>query len=333
MRAPEFWWRPRPGLLARLLQPLGWIHGAVTLARMRRSGVDAGLPVICVGNFIAGGAGKTPTTIALVALLQARGETPFVLTRGYGGTLAGPIEVDTALHGAEATGDEALLLARRARTIVARERPMGARLAKAQGASVVVMDDGLQNPSLAKTLRIAVVDGGSGVGNGLCLPAGPLRAPLAGQLAQTDALVVIGAGEPGEAVSRMARDHGLPVLKASLEPAAGIAKRLAGTKVIAVSGIGRPAKFVATLEAAGATIIAQRAFGDHHAYGAGDVAALIIEAKQRGALIATTEKDMTKLDPLWPAAERDRLLVVPVALRFDQPGQITALMDQALPKR
>lgn len=333
MRAPGFWWRPRPGALARLLQPVGWLYGAITLRRMRRSGVQAGLPVICVGNFVAGGAGKTPTGIAIATLLLQRGETPFMLTRGYGGTLSGPIEVDPISHLASEVGDEALLLARQARTIVARERPAGAALAKALGASVIVMDDGLQNPSLAKHLRLAVVDGASGVGNGLCLPAGPLRAPLEGQFGSTDAVIVIGAGEAGMAVAKRARERGLAVLMAQLEPPPEVVARLGGQAVMAVSGIGRPEKFVATLSAAKARIVAERAFGDHHAYVASDVSALIVEAKTRNCLIATTEKDMTKLGPLWPPAERERLIVVPVALSFAEAAEIDALLDLALKSR
>jgi tetraacyldisaccharide 4'-kinase len=333
MRAPAFWWRPRPGALARLLQPIGWLYGAITLRRMHRAGAQVGIPVICVGNFIAGGAGKTPTSIAIAALLRQRGETPFMLTRGYGGTLAGPLEVEPERHLASEVGDEALLLARQARTIVSRDRPAGAALAKSLGASTIVMDDGLQNPSLAKQLRLAVVDGASGIGNGLCLPAGPLRAPLGGQFDATDAVIVIGDGDAGSAVAAAARQRGLPVLAAWLEPLPEVAAHLAEQAVIAVSGIGRPEKFVATLSATKARIVAAHAFGDHHAYSAGDVSALLAEAKARDCLIATTEKDMTKLGPLWPAEERARLIVVPVALRFAEPVATEALLDLALKGR
>jgi tetraacyldisaccharide 4'-kinase len=329
MRAPGFWWREAPGALPWLLWPLGWLYGTITLARMRQPGSDAGIPVICVGNFVAGGAGKTPTAMALAAVLASRGETPFVLMRGYGGRLRGPVEVDPAHHAAHAVGDEPLLMARHARTIVARERPAGAALARALGASAIVMDDGLQNPALAKRLRLAVVDGASGAGNGFCLPAGPLRAPLAGQLSATDAVVLIGPGAPGEAVAELARARGVAILKARLEPAPEAVVKLKGRKVIAVSGIGRPEKFARTLREAGAIVVTERAFGDHHAYTAGDVAAVLAEAEARDALVATTEKDMTKLAPLWPAAARDRLLAVPVTLVFDEPERIAGLVAAA----
>ena len=329
MRAPGFWWR-QPGALAWFLAPLAALYGAITLRRMLREGTDIGVPVICVGNFVAGGAGKTPTAIAMAGLLARRGETPFVLMRGYGGSLVGPVEVHAAHHAAHAVGDEPLLMARHARTIVARDRTAGALLARALGASVVVMDDGLQNPTLAKRLRLAVVDGASGVGNGFCVPAGPLRAPLAGQLAQTDAVLLIGTGTAGEAVAAATRQRNVAVIHAHLEPAPEAAARLQGQDVLAVSGIGRPAKFAATLRQAGARIVAERAFGDHHAYAAGDVAALVAEARERDCLIATTEKDMVKLGPLWPDAERHRLLPVPVSLVFAEPDRVEAMLAAAI---
>jgi tetraacyldisaccharide 4'-kinase len=326
MRAPRFWWREAPGAIAWLLWPLGWLYGAITLRRMQGAGSEAGVPVICVGNFVAGGAGKTPTAMALAALLTQRGETPFVLMRGYGGALAGPVEVDPAHHAAGNVGDEPLLMARHVRTIVARNRPAGAAFARALGASVVVMDDGLQNPTLAKRLSLAVVDGASGVGNGLCIPAGPLRAPVAGQLAATDAVIVIGVGAAGKAVAALARSQGVAVLKAHLQPSTEALARLRGQSVIAVAGIGRPEKFTATLREAGAQVVAERGFADHHAYGASDVAAVLADARTRDCLVATTEKDFTKLGPLWPAAERGRLVVVPVTLVFDEPARIAAIV-------
>ncbi len=315
---------------ARLLAPLGWLYGALTLWRMRRSGARIGIPVICVGNFVAGGAGKTPTTLALLRLLGDLGQTPFALTRGYGGSLAGPIEVDRQTHGPAEIGDETLLLAAQARTIVSRKRAPGGVLARELGAGVVVMDDGLQNPGLAKDLRLAVVDGESGVGNGLCLPAGPLRAPLAGQLEQCDAVLVIGPGEAGDSVAGMANETGLAVLRARLEPSVASRVRLAGRRVIAVSGIGRPAKFEATLRQAGAEIVDHRSFPDHHAYTPAEIAKLLAEAREQSCPIATTEKDWTKLAGSWPAAERERVIVVAVGLVFDDPSALTALVTRTL---
>lgn len=332
MRAPGFWWRSPPTALAWLLQPLGALYGAITLRRMRRPGAEAGIPVICVGNFVAGGAGKTPTTLALAARLAAMGETPFALTRGYGGKLSGPLRVDPSRHSAADVGDEPLLLAARLPTVVARERHAGAALAREAGASLVLMDDGLQNPSLHKDLRVAVVDGAVGVGSGLCLPAGPLRAPLAGQLEHVDALIVIGEGAAGDHVAVQALTVGKRVLRASLMPPADIQAELAGPPVLAVSGIGRPEKFAATLRAARARLAGERAFGDHHAYSADEVAALIAEAKAKSCRVAVTEKDMVKLAPLWPAAERLLLLCVPVTLVFEDEAALDALLRDALAK-
>lgn len=327
LRAPRFWWRETPTLLARLLQPLGSLYGRITLQRMRQPGTDTGVPVICVGNFIAGGAGKTPTAIALARLLAERGEKPFVLMRGYGGRLTGPVEVDPDRHRAADVGDEPLLMARHARTVIARDRLAGARLAGGLGASVVVMDDGLQNPSLVKHLKLAVVDGHSGAGNGLCLPAGPLRAPLAEQMNEADAIVVIGPGAAGERVAAVARAQKKPVLTAILKPADAAVAQLRGQKVVALSGIGRPEKFAATLREAGATVIAEQAHGDHHAYGEGDVAAALAAAREHGARVATTEKDWTKLAPLWPEDALGSLVVMPVSLVFAEPRAIIGLLD------
>jgi len=326
LSAPSFWWREKPTLPALLLWPLGFLYGQITLRRMRQPGAEIGLPVLCVGNFIAGGAGKTPTAIALVRMLQRRGQTPFVLMRGYGGRLAGPVEVDPDRHDAAAVGDEPMLMARHVRTVIARDRVAGAKLARGLGASVIVMDDGLQNPALAKKLKLAVVDGLGGIGNGLCLPAGPLRAPLSGQLAETDAVVVIGKGKAGAEVAAMAQAEGKPVILARLEPERTAAERLRGRKVLALSGIGRPEKFAATLREVGATAVSQHAFGDHHAYTPADIAAVLTEATQQQALIATTEKDWTKLAALWPVAEAARLVVLPVRLVFEAPERVEGLL-------
>lgn len=326
LRAPRFWWRAEPTLLARLLQPLGFVYGLITLRRMRQPGTEAGLPVVCIGNFIAGGAGKTPTAIALARLLEERGQKPFVLMRGYGGRLTGPVEVDPDRHRAADVGDEPLLMARHARTVIARDRVAGARLARGLGASIVVMDDGLQNPSLVKHLKLAVVDGTSGAGNGLCLPAGPLRAPLAEQMSETNAVIVIGPGTAGEQVAAAARAQNKPVLRALLKPAYAAVEQLGGQRVVALSGIGRPEKFAATLREAGASIVAEQVHGDHHAYGPADITAALAEARRHGALVATTEKDWTKLALLWPEDAGGSVVVVSVSLVFAESAAITGLL-------
>src|SRR5580700_4417453 len=189
MREPAFWWQSGSGTW---LAPLGAIYGAVAAARMRLRGQRAGVPVICVGNLTVGGSGKTPAALAVAHLLHAAHQRPFFLSRGYGGRLAGPVRVNPAVHRAADVGDEPLLLARLAPTVVARDRPAGAKFAQFAGAGVIVMDDGFQNPSLAKTLAIVVVDGRRGIGNGRIIPAGPLRAPLGIQLDHAQAIVVVG---------------------------------------------------------------------------------------------------------------------------------------------
>ena len=219
MRAPAFWWTPGPGMIAWLLAPVGWIWGRVAARRMGLPGETLAAPVICIGNFVVGGAGKTPVALAVADLLRRGGRRPAFLSRGHGGSLgASPVAVEAAHHGAADIGDEPLLLARHAPTIVARDRVAGARAALSAGADVIVMDDGLQNPALAKRLTIAVVDAGVGVGNGLCLPAGPLRAPLNPQWALADAIVLVGDGAAGDQVARAAHDHGKTVFRARLAP-------------------------------------------------------------------------------------------------------------------
>lgn len=291
-RAPRFW--SVPGSLAgTLLTPIGALIGAVTLHRMGQPGEAVGLPVICIGNPTVGGTGKTPTAIALLNALTARGAHPFALLRGHGGREPGPLRVDLGRHGPSDVGDEALLLARHAPTIVSRDRPAGARLALAEGATHVVMDDGFQNPSLVKDASLLLVDAAAGIGNGHVLPAGPLRAPLKPQLARADAVLVVGEGTAG---LQAARDAGAPTIEAgALVPVAEDARAIEGERVLAFAGIGRPDKFFATLEAVGAQIVARQAFPDHHPYGADEIQALVAKAQAAGLTLVTTEKDAVRL--------------------------------------
>ncbi|MDF2620668.1 MAG: tetraacyldisaccharide 4-kinase [Xanthobacteraceae bacterium] len=295
MRAPDFWWRRERSTLAALLSPLGAAVGAATLARMRRPGAEVGIPVVCVGNPTVGGAGKTPAVIAIAKRLMAKGLQPAILTRGYGGRLKGPVKVDSLLHSAEDVGDEPLLHARAAPTFVARDRLAGAQMAAQADADILIMDDGFQNPTLAKSLSILVVDAGVGVGNGLCLPAGPLRAPLAPQLERAQALLVIGEGAPGERVAREGYAAGIVVLRGRLAPDAQAVARLFGKRVLAYAGIGRPAKFFDTLRSLGMLPVATRAFPDHHVYTQAEIAELRAQAEEDDLLLVTTEKDAMRL--------------------------------------
>ncbi|MCP1537392.1 tetraacyldisaccharide 4'-kinase [Methylorubrum extorquens] len=326
MRPPGFWSRPPTHPLARLLAPAGRVYGGLTADRMDRPGAEPPCPVLCVGNFTLGGAGKTPTALALVRLLRELGRTPALLSRGYGGRLAGPLVVDPARHAAAEVGDEPLLLAQAAPTIVARDRPAGARLCAASGADVIVMDDGLQNPSLTKSLSLAVVDGGAGLGNGLPFPAGPLRAPLARQWPHVAGLVLVGEGGPGEATAAEAESRGLPVHRARLVPEAG--PDWAGRRVVAFAGIGRPQKFFETLRGLGAEIVAERAFPDHHPYRPGDWTALSALAAREGARLVTTEKDAVRL----PAEARAAVAVLRVTLAFADETRLRQQLAAAFPR-
>ena len=217
MREPAFWYRP-PSWMSHLLAPVGAIYGAVTARRMMRDGVSAGVPVLCVGNYHVGGAGKTPATLALVTLLRDMAEQPFVVSRGYGGSQQGPVRVDPAAHTAADVGDEPLMMASNVSVIVSRDRVAGAALARALGASVILLDDGFQNPALAKDTSLIVIDASRGIGNGCVFPAGPLRAPLEPQIARTDALIVIGTGNAVSDIAAAVAKRAAPVLRARLAP-------------------------------------------------------------------------------------------------------------------
>ncbi len=191
MRQPEFW--RHDGAVAKILTPLGWaFHGAGRIRRWAARPYCAPIPVICVGNLVAGGAGKTPVAMAIADMLLAARRKPHFLTRGFGGGLAGPVRVDRSGHDAGAVGDEALLLADMAPCWVARDRADGARAAVDAGAEIIVMDDGFQNPQPAKDLSLIVIDGGVGFGNRRVIPAGPLRENLAAGIRRADAAILIG---------------------------------------------------------------------------------------------------------------------------------------------
>ena len=325
MRDPAFWWRPA-GFASGLLAPIAAAYGSIAARRMAAPGARAGLPVLCVGNFTLGGAGKTPTVMTLARLLQDAGERPCCLSRGYGGSISGPKPVDAHSDRAAQVGDEALLLAHVAPTIVARDRVAGAQVAKAAGASVVIMDDGLQNASLIKDFTLAVVDGRRGIGNGKVFPAGPLRAPLASQLARSDALLVVGDDAGAHDVIAAARD--LPVLHGRLVPDPAAVAALKARKIFAFAGIGDPEKFFATAAAAGIAVARRRAFADHHRYTAEETAELIMQAEHDGLALLTTEKDRARMagEPVL-AALATKSHVLPVTMVIDE---IDALRAQVL---
>lgn len=324
MREPAFWHRP-PSLLSRLLLPLGAVYGEVTSNRMQKAGLDCGAPVICVGNYHLGGAGKTPTTLALIELLREFGERPVVLSRGYGGRLRGPIGVDPARHAAEDVGDEPLMMAARVPVVVARERIDGAAMARSLGASVIVMDDGFQNPALIKHASLIVIDSHRGVGNGYVFPAGPLRAPLPLQIARTDALIVVGDGEAAAGIAAQIAARGGPVVRAQLRPDEGSIAALKGRRVSAFAGIGDPARFFATLRASGIDVAREQSFPDHHPFTPGELARLADDARRDGLTLVTTEKDLSRIGA---AAASLGAAVVPfaVTLVFEDVAPLRALL-------
>jgi tetraacyldisaccharide 4'-kinase len=313
------------------LRPLGALYGAIAAQRLKREGLAAGVPVLCIGNYHVGGAGKTPTVRALAALLRDLGETPVVLSRGYGGKLRGPVRVDPARHAASDVGDEPLMLAGTLPVVVARDRAAGVPLARSLGASVILMDDGFQNPAVAKDVSLIVIDGGRGLGNARVIPAGPLRAPLRPQLARTDALVVVGDGEAASAVAAEIAAQGKPVLSARLRPDEASVAALRGRRVLAFAGIGDPARFFSTLQASGIEVVRGRAFADHHHFSAREIESLVSEAKRDALTLVTTEKDMARLRsggevPAW-AGE-----IVPflVTLAFDNEAQLRRFVSERL---
>ncbi|MGJ0506685.1 MAG: tetraacyldisaccharide 4'-kinase [Methylocystis sp.] len=319
-RAPAFWRANGPA--ARVLAPLGGIYGAVAARRLRREAPRAALPTIVVGGLTAGGDGKTPFVIALAGLLAQFGERPALLTRGYGGRRRTGSFVVEPNETAETAGDEALLLARHALTIAGADRVVSADTALGMSATAVILDDGFHSRRLAADLAFLVIDSEYAAGNGHCLPAGPLRAPLLAQFDAADAVVVIGDGAGGAVLASRAEK---PVFRA--EVVARPSATLAGARVVAFAGIGRPEKFFRTAADAGAQIVARRVFPDHHRFSATDMAELAAVARRHAARLLTTEKDAVRLPAGSPAVE-----TLPVRLIVAEQDALAATLAQALEK-
>ncbi|MBL6955177.1 MAG: tetraacyldisaccharide 4'-kinase [Alphaproteobacteria bacterium] len=321
MQAPEFW--TRDGALARSLQPLAWLYGAAGRLRWAASRPwRAGVPVICVGNLVAGGAGKTPTALALGRALTQRGIALHFLSRGHGGRLTGPIRVDPDRHQAADVGDEPLLLAAAAPAWIARDRAAGARAAIAAGAQAIIMDDGFQNPGLAKDLSLLVIDEAYGLGNGRVHPAGPLREPADVGLARADRVVLLRSGEAPAPISVPIATMTPPPLTARLIPADD-ALALRGRRVLAFAGIGRPQRFFHTVRELGAELVGQHGFPDHHPYREDEIWRLVELAGDLDAQAVTTAKDAVRLPP----GARDMVTVINVALAFDRPDDLDQMLD------
>ena len=311
--------------------PLGAIYGVIAGHRLQREGFDAGIPVLCVGNYHVGGAGKTPTVLALVKLLRELGETPVVLSRGYGGELRGPIKVDPERHVAADVGDEPLMLARTVAVVVARDRIEGVALARSQNASVILMDDGFQNPAITKDASLIVIDGARGLGNACIFPAGPLRAPLTPQLDRTDALIVVGDGSAAEAVAALVAARGKPVLKAQVRADKISVAALRGKRVLAFAGIGDPARFFRTLRANGIDVVRERTFADHHPFAESEIEALTTEAMRDALTLVTTEKDLARLRGRGGLPDGVQQIVpFAVTLEFNDAGQLRKFVTDQL---
>jgi tetraacyldisaccharide 4'-kinase len=320
MRAPDFWngTRPTHKLWAALLWPLGTLYGcSIEMRRRMARPLRVSSRVICVGNLTAGGSGKTPVAIAIGRMLLARGKKVVFLSRGYGGTLTGPVEVDLSRHTAADAGDEALLLAANAPTVVARDRASGAKLCETLGADVIVMDDGHQNFALAKDLSLVVVNAAQGFGNGKLIPAGPLRETPQAGLARADAVLLMGRGYPTLPAFKG------PVIRARAFPVSP--GTLKDVPVFAFAGIAEPKRFFDLVPMTGAKLTGCQSFADHHVFTAIEMTVLRMAAQANGARLVTTEKDYVRLAPM----EREGVTPVPIAAAFDEHEKtLAALLDR-----
>lgn len=323
MRPPRFWSNPpaSPGWQAALLSPLSAAYARATAWRVARPpNLKPNVPVICVGNLNIGGTGKTPTVMALIDRLGDR--QVHVVSRGYGGSESGPLQVDQRRHSAEQVGDEPLLISSFAPTWVARRRAEGVAAAEASGAEVIVMDDGFQNPDVRKSLSIVVVDAARGFGNGRVLPGGPLREPIGAGLGRADVLLTI--GDPTAQRHFSSAWHGeiaIPRSEARLEPLR-TGMDWGGLRVLAFAGIAHPEKFFWTLRDLGAELVRAEALSDHQPLTEALMKRLEIEAEALSAQLVTTEKDAVRL----PDGFRQKVLTLPVRLKITEPDALNVAL-------
>lgn len=328
--APPFWWQ-ETDWRARGLAPFSWAYGRIASARMERGKRERlQVPVICVGNFTVGGAGKTPTAMALARAARENGRRPGILSRGYGGTMDGPMRVDPGHHRAKDVGDEPMLLAEAAPTVIARDRIRGARALMSEDIDMIIMDDGFQSARIDHDYALLVVDAMRGLGNGHVLPAGPVRAPVMDQIRHATALLTIGTGGGASPTVRTAARAGKPVYEAAIvarEP-----ERFSGGRLLAFAGIGDPERFYRSLEAAGAEIAVKRSFGDHHVFLEEEMAELLEISRRENLQLAATEKDVVRLRGQHGIAEELARETWPLAIdiAFDEPDRPAKIVEKAI---
>ncbi|MEL6947436.1 MAG: tetraacyldisaccharide 4'-kinase [Pseudomonadota bacterium] len=328
--APPFWYK-KPGIAAVALAPFGWVYGAVSSRRMAaKAGYVSDLPVFCIGNFLVGGAGKTPTALAVADMARTMGLKPAFLSRGYGGSVSSPTQVDLEKHNARDVGDEPLLLAKRAPTVVSPNRAEGAKLLEEQGVNFIIMDDGFQNPALHKDFSLVVVDARRTLGNGFTIPAGPMRAPLRAQLPQASALLVIGASDKTGNIVRQAARRAKPTLSARLVVQNAAVWK--GRRVLAFAGIADPQKFYESARSMEVELVATRAFPDHGLYTADDCEQLMQQADADNLTLITTAKDAARLRNMGKAQEQllERSHVVDVKLEFEAPRTVEGWIKETV---
>jgi tetraacyldisaccharide 4'-kinase len=314
------WWYGDPSWKSLALAPIAKINERAVEARFKRAvPFRAERPVICVGNFTAGGTGKTPMALLVADLIAEAGGAPWFLSRGYGGRLDGQELVDPSRHTAAEVGDEPLILAAHAPTVISRNRALGAEFIARQAPrnAVIVMDDGMQNPSLAKDLTIALIDGNRGVGNGFVIPAGPLRAGLNFQLALASLIIVTG----GESTTARRYLDGYPASRPLQKLSAVVAPRgnaawISGERVVAFAGIANPDRFFSLVTKLGGDVVGGFAYPDHQTLSIADAKALLAAQQRTGALLVTTEKDYVRLNGLDGARRDVQKIARPLPIAF-----------------
>tara|TARA_Y100001970_G_scaffold293928_1_gene444731 strand:+ start:21023 stop:22006 length:984 start_codon:yes stop_codon:yes gene_type:complete len=322
MKAPRFWSNRKNWIIPAALSPLAMIYRlSIFVNRLNSKNITCSIPIVCAGNIVTGGAGKTPTAIAIAKLLADMGQTPHFLSRGYRGKISGPTLVDREIHDSSMVGDEALLLAKIAPTWISCDREKGASAATNAGASIIIMDDGHQNHDIIKDLSIIVIDGGFGFGNSRLIPSGPLRESLKSGIIRADAVVII--GQDKYATKEKIKNYSLPIIDADIFPVAKDTN-IETKSVIAFAGIGRPEKFFDTLDFIGCEIIKKYTFSDHYNYKPKEIDRLASEAEKYSATLVTTEKDWIRIEK----NKQNLVMPIPIELKWKDANKIKDLLNE-----